>query len=62
MEAMLSHQPLNAIQLHLLKMFSVTKNEDSLKELQMVLFDYYQNKLNYLRLKAEGFINRLKPT
>ena len=41
MDATLSHSPLNAVQLHLLRMFSVTKNEDSLKELQTVLFDYY---------------------
>jgi len=45
MEATLPHQPLNAIQLHLLRLFSVSKNEDSLKELQTVLFDYYKNKL-----------------
>ena len=38
------HQPLNAIQLHLLKMFSFTKREESLQELQSVLFDYYRNK------------------
>ena len=36
---------LNSIQLHLLKIFSFTKNEEGLKELQSVLFDYYRNKL-----------------
>ena len=39
------HQPLNAIQLHLLKMFSFTKREEGLQELQSVLFDYYRNKV-----------------
>jgi len=37
-------QPLNAIQLHLLKMFAFTKREEGLQELQSVLFDYYRNK------------------
>jgi len=35
----------NPIQLHLLKMFSFTKREEGLLELQAVLFDYYKNKL-----------------
>jgi len=36
---------LNSVQLHLLKVFSFTKSEEGLKELQSVLFDYYRNKL-----------------
>ena len=40
------NSPLNSVQLHLLKMFSVTKSEESLSELQTVLFDYYRKKLN----------------
>ena len=40
-----THQPLNAIQLHLLKMFSFTKREEGLQELQSVLFNYYRNKV-----------------
>ena len=45
MEATVVNHSLNSIQLHLLKMFSVTKNEEGLKELQAVLFDYYRKKL-----------------
>jgi len=45
MEFIASHPPFNSIQLHLLKMFSVTQNEEGLKELQTVLFDYYRNRL-----------------
>ena len=44
MEAAVLNQPLNSIQLHLLKVFSVAKSERGLKELQAVLFDYYRNK------------------
>ena len=45
MEATVATQPLNSIQLHLLKIFSITKSEEGLKDLQAVLFDYYRNKL-----------------
>jgi hypothetical protein len=45
MEAILSKEPLNQVQLHLLKIFSVTKSDEGLKELQSVLFDYYRTKL-----------------
>ena len=45
MEAIIANAPLNSVQLHLLKIFSFTKNEEGLKELQAVLFDYYRNKL-----------------
>ena len=45
MEATVANQPLNSIQLHLLKIFSITKSEEGLKDLQAVLFDYYRNKL-----------------
>ena len=41
-------QPLNAIQLHLLKMFSFTRREEGLQELQSVLFEYYRNKAKEL--------------
>jgi len=44
MEATVSNTPLNSIQLHLLKMFSFSKSDEGLKELQSVLFDYYRNK------------------
>jgi len=44
MEAIVSNTPLNSIQLHLLKMFSFSKSDEGLKELQSVLFDYYRNK------------------
>jgi len=45
MEAAVSNSPFNPIQLHLLKMFSFTKSEEGLKELQTILFNYYRNKL-----------------
>ena len=45
MEATVANAPFNSVQLHLLKMFSITKSEDGLKELQAVLFNYYRNKL-----------------
>lgn len=45
MEAAGTYQPLNDIQLHLLKMFSFTKREEGLQELQSVLFEYYRNKV-----------------
>ena len=45
MEATIANAPLNSVQLHLLKIFSFTKSEEGLKELQAVLFDYYRNKL-----------------
>jgi hypothetical protein len=45
MRAAVSNQSLNAVQLHLLKVFSFAKSEEELKELQSVLFDYYRKKL-----------------
>jgi len=45
METIVASPPLNSVQLHLLKVFSFTKSEEGLKELQTVLFDYYRNKL-----------------
>ena len=45
MEATMTHSPLNAIQLHLLQMFTYNKREDGLKEMQSVLFNYYRDKL-----------------
>jgi len=45
MEAVVSKAPMNSIQLHLLKMFSFSKSDESLKELQSVLFEYYRKKL-----------------
>jgi hypothetical protein len=45
MEATVANTPLNPVQLHLLKIFSFTKSEEGLKELQAVLFDHYRNKL-----------------
>ena len=44
MDTIVAHQSFNAIQLHLLKMFSFTKTEEGLQELQSVLFDYYRKK------------------
>ena len=45
MDATVSNPSLNSIQLYLLKMFSYTKRDEGLKELQAVLFNYYKNKL-----------------
>jgi len=45
MEATVSNSPFNPVQLHLLKIFSFTKSEEDLKELQTVLFNYYRSKL-----------------
>ena len=42
---LVSQEPLNSVQLHLLKMFSFTKSDEGLKELQGVLFEYYRKKL-----------------
>ncbi len=36
----------NPIQIHLLKMFERNKSEEELRELQMVISDYYAKKLN----------------
>jgi hypothetical protein len=54
MRATISQAPLNEGQLHLLKVFSFTKNEDDLKELQAVLFSLLQVLKN--RLKNVDFI------
>jgi cell shape-determining protein MreC len=35
------HQPFNATQLHLLKMFSFTKTEQTLQDLKKVLREFY---------------------
>jgi hypothetical protein len=45
MEATMTHSPLNAVQQHLLQMFTYNKREEGLKELQSVLFNYYRDKL-----------------
>ncbi len=45
MEATMTHSPLNAMQLHLLQMFTYNKREEGLKEMQSVLFNYYRDKL-----------------
>ena len=45
MEAAVLEAPMNSVQLHLLKMFSFTKSDESLKDLQSVLFEYYRKKL-----------------
>ncbi|MDR0794317.1 MAG: hypothetical protein LBE82_13495 [Chitinophagaceae bacterium] len=45
MEATITNLPLNAIQLHLLQMFTFNKREEGLKEMKSVLFNYYRDKL-----------------
>ena len=46
MEAIVTNPPLNDAQLVLLQSFAHIKNEESLKELNSVLFDFYQTKLD----------------
>ena len=41
METTVIHQPFNATQLHLLKMFSFTKTERTLQDLEKLLRDFY---------------------
>ena len=41
MEKTAIHQPFNATQLHLLKMFSFTKTEQTLQNLKTVLREFY---------------------
>ena len=41
MEATAVHQPFNATQLHLLKMFSYTQTEQTLQDLKKLLRDFY---------------------
>jgi len=45
METTFVNSPFNSIQLHLLRIFSFTKSDEGLKELQSVLFDYYRKRL-----------------
>jgi len=41
MESTVANQPFNATQLHLLKMFSFTKTEQTLQDLKKILRDFY---------------------
>jgi len=41
METTVTYQPFNATQLHLLKMFSFTKTEQTLKDLKKLLRSFY---------------------
>jgi ABC-type dipeptide/oligopeptide/nickel transport system ATPase component len=41
METTVSHQPFNATQLHLLRMFSFTKTEQTLQDLKKLLRSFY---------------------
>ena len=41
METTVMYQPFNATQLHLLKMFSFTKTEQTLKDLKKLLRSFY---------------------
>ena len=46
MEALVSSPPLNEAQLTLLQTFAHIKSEESVEELNSVLFDFYQRKLD----------------
>jgi len=46
MEAILSHSPLNAMQLFILKTFATAKSEQEKEELTSLYLDYIQQKLD----------------
>jgi hypothetical protein len=46
METTLSHQPMNATQLFILKTFAAAKNEQEREELTSLYLDYIQRKLD----------------
>jgi len=46
METIASNPPLNAVQIHLLQTFAHIKSEDTLNELNTVLLNFYQTKLD----------------
>jgi hypothetical protein len=46
MEAILSKEPLNATQLYLLRTFAHTRSDEVLEELNSVLVDFYQKRLD----------------
>ena len=56
METTMTHTPLNAIQLHLLQMFTFNKREEGLKESKSVLFNYYRDKL---KLQTDDFWKKM---
>ena len=45
MEVMNNHMMLNPTQLHLLKMFSFAKNEESLEEIKLALTAYFSKRV-----------------
>ena len=47
METTVTYQPFNATQLHLLKMFSFTKTEQTLQDLKKLLRSYYIKQIEY---------------
>jgi len=58
METIVEHQPFNATQLHLLKMFSFTKTEQTLQDLKKLLRDFYiqqvEKEVDKYQLLASG--------
>ena len=58
METIVEHQPFNATQLHLLKMFSFTKTEQTLQDLKRLLRDFYiqqvEKEVDKYQLLASG--------
>ena len=52
MESTVTNQPLNPVQLHLLKMFSFTKTEKNLQDLKKMLRAYY---IQEVEKEAEKF-------
>jgi len=46
MQATLSHQPLNAMQIHFLQSLQFVKTEEMYQELRQIISDYYLKKLD----------------
>ena len=57
MESTVTNQPLNPVQLHLLKMFSFTKTERNLQDLKRMLRAYY---IQQIEKEAEKFTDEGK--
>jgi hypothetical protein len=52
MEQAVAAQPLNSVQLHLLKMFSFSRQEENLKELKSLLLEFYRTKVDEEAVKV----------
>ena len=66
MEKIATHQPFNATQLHLLKMFSFTKTEQTLQNLKKVLREFYikqvENEVDVYQIDDQVLNEHLRTT